>query len=91
MGGIDLDKPEGGAGKPGEIDMLADKAAKHLEHPLDGLVQVHEFGGDRLLSGEGQELLSKVGGPFGGPLNLFQVTREGFGRVGLGQCQIREA
>ena len=72
--------------------MLADDTAQHLEHSLDGLVQVQHLRGDGLFAGKPEQLTGQLCRPrgrhpdhFQGPVEFRRQMVVGKGQVGVGQ------
>lgn len=51
---VDLYRPYFGSGYRSQVDILADQATQHLEHPGNFRIQVDDLGGHSLFPGKGE-------------------------------------
>lgn len=56
LAGVHLHRPHAGSRQPGQLNILADQAAQHLQHPRHHVVQIHHLRRDRLLARKRQQL-----------------------------------
>ena len=73
------------AGRGDQLDVGAERAAQHLLHRADHVVEVQHLRLDHLAAGEGEQLVGQRGGPLGGPLDLPDVLADRRPRLGAGR------
>jgi len=81
LGNVHLDRPYFLCRHPDEIDILTDKSPEHLQHILDGLIEVEDFRGNGLFPGKSQELPGDICRAHPGFMDLLQITIKRQGRI----------